>query len=113
MASKCTLPPTPPVDGSDHEIAIHYILTELFHGSAGDAATAIDDVEELADATSELQLLLHQKERHALLAQLHEYIADLSDDVRLDTFGWLVQDEELRVQAEGAANRELLLLAAR
>ena len=41
-----------------------------------------------------------------------DHVADLVDDVRLDAFGRFVQNQQLRLEHERPADRELLLLAA-
>ena len=45
-------------------------------------------------------------------AQVEDRAADVLDDRRLDAFGRLVEDQQLRPRHQGAADRELLLLAA-
>ena len=48
----------------------------------------------------------------AAAAQELNGLADLVDDVRLNAFGRLVEDEHLRLGEQRAADGELLLLAA-
>ena len=44
---------------------------------------------------------------------LQDDVADLVDDVRLNAFGGLVEDQQRRLEHERAADRQLLLLPAR
>ncbi len=46
-------------------------------------------------------------------AEEFQGVADLVDDVGLYAFGWLVQDEEVRLGEKRAADGQLLLLSAR
>ncbi len=46
------------------------------------------------------------------LVEPHDDVADLAHDVRLDTFGGLVEDQHLGIDDQRAADGQLLLLAA-
>ncbi len=48
----------------------------------------------------------------ARLVQTNDDVANFADDVGLDAFGGLVQNQQARIQYQGATNRQLLLLAA-
>ncbi len=62
-------------------------------------------------ATRKRQLLFDQKYSQALFpVQLQDNIANFVDDVWLDSFGGLIENQQLRLEDQGSANRELLLL---
>ena len=48
-----------------------------------------------------------------LVGERADHALDVLDDRRLDAFGRLVEDQQLRLRRQRAADRELLLLAAR
>ena len=67
-----------------------------------------------AKRARERQLLLDQQDGDvALLAQALDDVADLLHDVGLDALGRLVEKSSFGSQRQRAADRELLLLAAR
>src|SRR5690606_13219679 len=62
----------------------------------------------------ERQLLLDEQHGEIrLFVELHDDVADLVDDVRLNPLGRLVQDQELRLEHHRSSDRQLLLLSAR
>src|SRR5262245_45986735 len=78
----------------------------------GDAA-AIDDDEMVGGAPREGDVLLDQHDGLAVLAvEIDQDLLDLLDDVRLDAFGRLVEQDDLRLAEQSARQGELLLLAA-
>src|SRR5215471_17043451 len=79
----------------------------------GDAA-AIHDDEMIAELAGKVEILLDQHDRHLPEpAQIRDGAADVLDDRRLDAFRRLVEQKQARAHHQGAADRELLLLAAR
>src|SRR4051794_38481144 len=94
-------------------MAAHQLVAQVAHRSRRDRATAVHDDEARGDAARERELLLDQQERESLLAvQADQDVTYLAHDVRLDTLGRLVQNQELGTERERASDRELLLLAA-
>ena len=90
------------------------VLGELHDWAACHPPPLLQHVEVAGDPPGEWQLLLDQQDRQPRLAiQLQDDVADVVDDVRLDSFGGFVQDEQLRLEHEGARDRKLLLLPAR
>ncbi len=88
--------------------------SRLVHLSRGDDATAIEDAEAVSDLARKGETLLDDQDREAkLLVELVEHVPDLRDDVGLNPFGRLVEDQELGVERERATHRQLLLLTAR
>ena len=82
-------------------------------GAAGHAAAFFENAELAGDPPRERQLLLDQQHRDARVPiEPQDDVADLVHDVRLNAFGRLVQDQQLRLEHERAADRELLLLSA-
>src|SRR5215469_1417405 len=76
---------------------------------------AVREYTELAGhATREWQLLFHQKHSQPLFpVQFEDNVADFVDDVRLYTFGGLVENQQLGLENQCSTNRQLLLLSAR
>ena len=67
----------------------------------------------LGHAARERQFLFDQEHGQPLFAvQLQDNIADFVNDIRLNSFGGLVENQQLRFEHERSADRELLLLPA-
>ena len=78
-----------------------------------DDAAALDDHQAVARIKDEAQDLLGDDDGElAQLADLAEHLGDVLDDGRLDAFGRLIEDENLRLRQQSAGDGELLLLAA-
>src|SRR5258707_11888563 len=68
----------------------------------------------VAELAGKVGLRLHQHDRHlAETAQVRDGAADVLGERGLDAFGRLGEQKQARPHDEGAADRELLLLAAR
>src|SRR5713226_9250810 len=92
----------------------HHLVRQLADRTGSDAAALVENRELARHAACERQLLLDQQYGKAFfLVQLQDDVADFVDDVGLNAFGWLVKNQQLRFEDEGAADRELLLLPAR
>ena len=64
----------------------------------------------VGERTGEIVVLLDQQDRHlAFAGELADRSLDVLDDRRLDAFGRLVEDEQLRPHRQRAADRQLLL----
>src|SRR5690242_5627010 len=95
-------------------MTIDELTAELLDAATRRHPAAFQNAEALREPSRERQLLLDQKHGDVpLRSQLLHDIADLMHDVGLDAFGRLVQEQQLRIARERAAERELLLLAAR
>ncbi len=67
----------------------------------------------VGERAGEIVILLHQQNRHfPLLREQADHALDILDDRRLDALGGLVQDQQLRLHCERAADGKLLLLPA-
>ena len=77
-----------------------------------DAAVGHED-DAVGDAAREAHLVGHAEHRHAVLGQADHGVEHLLDHLRVERRGRLVEQHDLRVHAEGARNRDALLLAAR
>src|SRR5713226_3553725 len=92
----------------------HHLVRQLADRTGSDAAALVENAELARHAACERQLLLDQQYgKPFFLVQLQDDVADLVDDIGLNPFGWLVKNQQLRFEHEGAADRELLLLPAR
>src|SRR5947209_19113618 len=68
----------------------------------------------VAELAGEIEILLDQHDGDvAEAAQIRNRARDVLDDRGLDAFGWLVEQQQLWPHHQRAADRELLLLAAR
>ena len=77
-------------------------------------SSAIHDVDVVGDLAAEVQILLDQQDRHALLvAQELQRPADILDDRGLDALGRLVEHQDLGSGDQRTPDGELLLLATR
>src|SRR6185503_7608224 len=93
--------------------ALHALPVHVLAASARDDLAALHDEVLIRPRTRELVVLLHQQDRHlAARCECADGALDVLDDRRLYPFGRLVQYEEPGPHREGAADCELLLLAA-
>ena len=72
----------------------------------------LQHVAALRDAERVVRVLLHQQDRGALAVDLGDRLVDPLDEDRRDSHRGLVEQQQLRVGHQGAADREHLLLAA-
>lgn len=91
-----------------------HVVFRVGDRAGGDAAILFENPEFASDPAGERQLLLDQEKGDTGFAvEPEEDIADLANDVRLNTFGRLVETEQRRLEHERAADGELLLLPSR
>ena len=88
------------------------IVRELANGP-GQRASFVQHAEIAGHTACERKLLLHQKHGEPTLAvEFQEDIANLVHDIRLNAFGGLIQNQQLRFKNQRAPDCELLLLSA-
>lgn len=98
---------------SDTEVGAHDLVCQLADSSLGNSTAVGDDTKFVGHAARERQLLLNEKHGEAiLLVQLQEDAADFVNDVGLDSFAGLIENQQLRLQDKRSADRQLLLLTA-
>src|SRR5580704_3731524 len=73
----------------------------------------LHDVDPLAGLERQRDVLLDQQDRHVLLMQHIDDVADLGDHARHQAFRRLVQQDDLRLEHHRAGDGQHLLLAAR
>jgi hypothetical protein len=99
--------------GSDRQSATDVFFVEVFAGAVYHDVAAVHDDEALAEVSGEIEVLFHEDDGHlAAAAEKVDDAADVFDDAWLDSLGGLIEDEETRLHDKGAADGELLLLAA-
>src|SRR6202795_1841051 len=99
---------------SNRHGALERALVEIVAVAGIDDGAAVHDGEMVAEFAGKVEILLDQHDGDlAERAQIGDGAADILDDRRLDAFGRLVEQEEPRPHHQGAADGELLLLAAR
>src|SRR5579859_4415401 len=92
----------------------HDFVRQFTDRTGSDTAAFVEDAELARHAACKRQLLLdEQHSKPFFLIQLQDDVADFVDDIGLNPFGWLVKNQQLRFEHEGAADGELLLLPAR
>ena len=74
------------------EMLLHDFVSQFRDGALGNDAAPIQDREIVGQLPAEFQILLHQKDRHGLLSQKLNGLANLVDDVGLESLGWFVED---------------------
>src|SRR6186713_951536 len=89
------------------------ICLELLRRAFEHDAAMAHDVDALGDPHRDRQLLLDKENRDTGLRDAGDEIADLLHDQRRETFGRLVDHDEIRIAHQRPAGREHLLLAAR
>src|SRR3954467_11750651 len=89
------------------QVAVDNPRREMGDVAGRDDAAAVHDVKRVPELADEVEVLLDQRDRHAPLHEFAQDVADLLDDVGLDSLGRLVEEEDLRLADEGAADREL------
>src|SRR5215470_1667968 len=102
--------------GKSHaeETVLHVAIPrELGRRAGPDHAALLDDVMPVRDARERLEVLVDDEDRQARCLEALDCAVDLDAHERREPLGRLVEDEELRVGHERAADREHLLLAAR
>src|ERR1700686_3144639 len=99
---------------SNRHGALQRAFVEIVAVAGIDDGAAVHDGEMVAEAAGKVEILLDQDDGDlAERAQIGDGAADILDDRRLDAFGRLVEQEQPRPHPQGAADGELLLLAAR
>src|ERR1700722_12704994 len=99
---------------SNRHGALERALVEIVAVAGIDDGAAVHDGEMVAEFAGKVEILLDQHDGDlAERAQIGDGAADILDDRRLDAFGRLVEQQEPRPHHQGAADGELLLLAAR
>lgn len=89
----------------------------FFGGAFGGAAflhypAALHDEKAVGERPCEVQVLLDDQDGSAqFLAYSHQRIFDMLDDVGLDALGRFIEQEQIGLAGQSAANRQLLLLA--
>jgi hypothetical protein len=86
---------------------LYFGVVERLHDPA-----AGDQVVPIGEGGGEVQVLLDQQHRHAVLAHAAEDVADLLDQQRGEALGGLVGQQHLGAGAQHACQREHLLLPA-
>src|SRR6185369_13605963 len=72
--------------------------------------TLLHEIDALAGRQREGHVLLHQQDRHAVLVQGCDDLADLRDHARHQSLGRLVEQDDLGFQHHGSGDRQHLLL---
>src|SRR5690242_3114426 len=73
---------------------------------------AVEDDHVVRDVEDKVWILLHEHDREPAFLELADGRHDLADDLRGETFGRLVHQQDARIGHKGAADRQHLLLAA-
>ena len=98
--------------GLDGEVFADDFVGEGGDGAAGDDGAAVHDGEAVGELFAEVEILFDEEDAHLALGAEHaDGFADLVDDVGLNAFGGLVEDEDFGLGEEGTGDGELLLLA--
>src|SRR5262245_32763618 len=104
--------PQPPPHLHGKALADRLIGHDARRAVENDAAL-FEDAARRADGGGPPHVLLHEKERDALLAHASDRGEDLVHHQRRQALGRLVHQQELRLAYQRAADRQHLLLAAR
>src|SRR5207237_304190 len=86
--------------------------SELAGRPGEDDRAFVHDVHTLTDARGEREVLLDEEDRETAVAQPHQRVADLRNELWRKAFRRLVEEKDRRVAHERARDREHLLLAA-
>ena len=98
----------------DAQMCAHDFVCEFADLALGNSATVGQYAELARYAASERKLLLDQKHGQSFfLIQPQNNIANFVDNIWLDPFSRLIENQQLRLENERPADRELLLLTAR
>src|SRR6266851_6482487 len=99
---------------SDREVSAHFrLVIERRSIERRDDAALVHHVAALRHGTDYVEILLDQDDGHTGRAVELDHVArDVLDDVRLDAFGRLIEQNEVGIGDQHAPDRELLLLAA-
>src|SRR5665213_3918542 len=91
---------------------IHQIRVEILRISFGYDLSAIHYIKAVAEIANEVEIQLDKHDRHPAIDQFSQHHANLLDDVRLDSFGRLIQKKYFGLADQRACEGELLLLSA-
>ena len=92
----------------------YIIIAQLVDGASSHTAALFENAKITSDTPREQQLLLNQYQGHLGLAvEFDEDVSDLVNDVGLNTFSGLVQDEQFWLEDKRPPDSQLLLLTAR
>src|SRR5206468_2338976 len=98
---------------SHGQMRVDHLIGQIADDAGRDPAALVQNAKVARDAARKRELLLHQQYGEALfLVQLQNDVADLVDNIWLNSFGRLVENQQLRFEHERAADCELLLLPA-
>src|SRR5256886_12469189 len=99
---------------SDREVAAHFRLVVKRRAvEAGDDAALVHHVAALRHGADHVEILLDQDDGYTGPAVKLDHVAcDVLDDVRLDAFGRLIEQNEIGIGNQHTPDRKLLLLAA-
>ena len=89
----------------------HLVRPQIGDVAAVDDLAAREDRILVREGSCEIDVLLDEEDRHPALEQDAEHPFDVLHDRRLDSFGGLVEQQELGPRDERACDGELLLLA--
>ena len=90
----------------------HHFIRQFPDLAGSDTAALVENAELARHAACERQLLLDQQHGKSFFRiQLQDDVANFADDIGLNPFGRLVKNQQFRFEHEGAADRELVLLA--
>src|SRR5258708_25567462 len=100
---------------SDREVAARFgLVVERGPVEACDDPALVHHVAALRHGADHVEILLDQDDSHAGLAVELDHVArDVLDDIRLDAFGGLIEQNEIGIGDQHPPERKLLLLAAR
>src|SRR5260221_7609662 len=99
--------------GARHGADPVLVCRELRRRAGMDDLAVIEHIDVIGDLQAHAHVLLDEENRDALVAHPRDDAEDLADDERRQALRRLVEDEQLGVEQQGAADRQHLLLAAR
>ena len=83
------------------------IVIKFGYGARADGISPVQNTETLGEASGKRQFLFDKQHRDPLfLDQAQNDIADLVDDVRLNTFGGFIENQEFRIDGQRATDDE-------
>src|SRR5882724_7111985 len=96
---------------SDGDVSAQQLTARRFHATRLRDRAARQHHERIGKAHGKIEILLDEKQRNPALER-RQHVLDGRDEIGLDPFGRLVEDQKARVRDERPRDRELLLLTA-
>src|SRR5687767_10618117 len=90
----------------------NHVFRKVSNRAVHNNCSAIHYIKSICNLQTEVQILFHEKNADfSFFLDFNECLSYLVNNVRLNSFSWLVQDQHFWICQQGPSNGKLLLLA--